>query len=105
MQTRTPRHSESMGVAGRVALARSYLLGWFHAFSCYLQLHGLSVLFSYLIFMWAAYVGEPVAPAAGPRGRGACAARGGAEARSAAAGWRLLPARALRMNGDGDTYI
>ena len=70
MQTRTPRHSESMGVAGRVALARSYLLGWFHAFSCYLQLHGLSVLFLYLIYVGCLYVGEPVAPAAGPRGRG-----------------------------------
>ena len=35
------------GDAGRVALARSYILGWF-AF-CYLQLHGLSVLFSYLM--------------------------------------------------------
>ena len=110
MQTRTPRHSERVwGDAGRVALARSYLLGWF-AFSCYLQLHGLSVLFSVFVsylFMWAAYVGEPVAPPRGPaRPRGAPPAgarpRGGARAGRG----RRAPQRAARcMNGDGDTYI
>ena len=70
------------GLRVAFALARSYLLGWF-AISCYLQLHGLSVLFLYLIrcglLMWA-----PVAPA-GPRGR---AARGGA-----------APQRAAHRNG------
>ena len=104
MQTRTPRHSERVwGDAGRVALARSYLLGWF-AFSCYLQLHGLSVLFLYLIYVGCLYVGEspsPRRPGPGPRGRGG--ARGGAAGLRASAPRAAGAAHVSRMNGDSDT--